>query len=215
MRYFISILFLLAAGNSMAQLADTLKSDFTPTGIRFGVDAVSLAYTFSSDDIHSQLFSVDVDFYRYFLVGEFGVYERTRAGTNGDYHTKGSYWRIGADVNFMQHDPDKSVMSFGLRYGNSYFSDELTTVQADPVYGTRTLSFQNDNLNADWFELVAGLKVPVWKFWMGYNVRLKFGIDKFEDLQFRPYEAPGYGLAGEKDYWEFNYFLMYRIAWRD
>ena len=222
MKYFISIILFFLCGSAFAQdadndIADSLEVDYSPTGLRIGVDAIALGYTFSNDNIDSRLFVADVDFYKYFLVGEFGQYERTRDGANGLYHTKGSYWRLGADMNFFHDDPDNSVLSLGLRYGTSFFSDELTTTINDVVYGSGpvTYQYQNNSISADWFELVAGLKVAVWKFWLGYNARLKFGVDQFEDLSFRPYEIPGYGYGAEKDYWEFNYYIMYRISWKN
>lgn len=216
MKYIFSIILFVTGSFVLAQPADTLEVDYAPTGLRLGFDAVALGYTLKDDQINSQLFVADVDFYRYFLVGEFGRYERTREGGSATYHTKGSYWRLGADMNFFHSDPDKTVLFLGVRYANSYFSDELITLINDGIYSqSRPVSYKNNSLNADWFELVAGLKVPVWKFWLGYNLRLKFGIDKFDDVQFRPYEIPGYGLGAEDDYWEFNYYLMYRIGWGD
>jgi hypothetical protein len=216
MKYSISAILFITSSVAMAQpAADTLEVDYMPTGVRIGIDAVALGYTFSDDQINSQLVVADIDFYRYFLVAELGRYERTREGANNTYTTKGSYWRIGAEMNFFHGDPDNSVLSLGIRYGASYFNDKLITSIDDPVFGTRPEPLENNNVRADWYELVAGLKVPVWKFWLGYNARLKFGIDAFNDLQFRPYEIPGYGLGAEKDYWEFNYFLMYRIEWGD
>lgn len=218
MKYTISLLLLFAGSFAFGQQtnrveADTLEADFMPTGARIGLDAFGLGLSLADDSYSSILFVADVDIYRYFLVGEYGQYKRTRTGENGLYTTDGSYWRIGADVNFFKNDPDGSVLSIGFRYGNSTFDDHLTTTLSNFAYGSRQATFHNEGVRADWFEIVAGLKVPVWKLWFGYNLRLKLGIDTFEEMSFSPYEVPGYGLAAEGDYWEFNYYVMYRIKW--
>ena len=213
-KYFISLLLIVSSSTAYAQEVDTLEADFTPTGVRLGIDAFGIGYSLIDENYSSTLIVADVDFYRYFLVGEFGQYERTRSGEIGQYHTQGTYWRLGADINLFRNDPDKSVLSVGFRYGNSSFNDQLTTTLSSDVYGNPVVTFQNENVNADWYEVVAGLKVAVWKLWLGYNLRLKLGIDTFNDMTFAPYEVPGYGLAAEKDYWEFNYYIMYRISWK-
>ncbi|MGK7389640.1 MAG: DUF6048 family protein [Candidatus Cyclobacteriaceae bacterium M2_1C_046] len=219
LKYTISLLLLFTASLAFAQKAnkmetDTLEAEFMPSGVRIGIDALNLGLSIADDSYSSVLFVADVDIYRYFLVGEYGNYSRTRTGENGVYTTDGSYWRIGADINLFKKNQFGSVLSVGLRYGNSTFSDQLTTTLASYAYGTRQVTYQNEGVKGDWFEFVAGLKVPVWKLWLGYNLRMKMGIDSYEQMAFIPYEVPGYGLAAEKDYWEFNYYIMYRIEWR-
>lgn len=219
LKFIISILLITSAGiaygqNKKSNQADTLKADFIPTGVRLGYDVLGLGLSIANDNLNSKLFVADIDFHRYFLVLEYGQYERTRGSENSLYNTDGSFWRVGTDVNFFHRDPDKSVFSIGLRYGNSTFDDQLTTTISSDIFGDRLVTFQNDNVNADWFELVLGLKVPVWKLWLGYNMRMKIGIDDFKHMDFSPYEVPGYGLAAENDYWEVNYYVMYRIGWR-
>lgn len=222
-KYFISTVLFLVAISSSAQemeveekntiVPDSLKPSYTPTGIRLGIDAFALGQTILNDEISSLLFMADIDFDRYFLVTEYGNYARTRSGENAIYEVDGSYYRIGVDINFLKNDPDNSMLSFGIRYGNANFNDRAEVNFSNNLYPNQTVVFENAGLSADWFELVAGLKVPVWKFWMGYNLRVKFGVDEFKDNRFSSYEVPGYGLAAEKDYWEFNYFVMYRIEW--
>lgn len=231
MRYIISIIVIFVlSGTCAAQPTDTTEVSekvkdiiqpkdpdrWKPSGVRLGIDVVPAVQSFINDEFNSAyLIVADIDFHRYFFVAEYGTLDRNRIGTAGEYNVNGSYWRAGIDANLFKNDPDNSVLSIGLRYGRSRFSDQLQTTIFDEFYGPQDLIFSNSNLSGDWFELVAGLKVKIWKFWLGYNFRLKLGIDDYLDQDFVPYEVPGYGLAGESDYWEANYYLMYRIEWRE
>jgi len=70
----------------------------------------------------------------------------------------------------------------------------------------------NTDLKADWFELVAGMRVKLFRaVWMGYTGRYKFAVDTFEDRALIPQHVPGYGRADLRSTWEFNYWLMIRL----
>lgn len=214
MRYIISCILLFATLGSFAQEPDTVKISYAPTGLRIGVDAVKIGRSLAEEHLNTNLFTADIDFYRYFLVVEYGQYSRKRISEISTYQTDGGFFRAGVDVNFFHRQKDKSVLSFGLRYADATFSEELTSSYSDPYFGSGVQHFSNKDLNANWMEIVGSLKVPVWKFWLGYSARLKFWAGDFEDQSFKPYEIPGYGYAADKGNWEFNYYIMYRIGWK-
>lgn len=199
-----------------AQSADTLKRNrFLPTGIRVGTDILALAKTSFDDTFDGWELNADVDFYRYYFAVDYGYWARHYVTDEGIYSNGGDYVRLGVDVNFLKKDPDKNMFFFGMRYGRSAFSEDLTIDKIDPVWGPINTTLTNSNVSAQWFELTTGLRVKIWKMiWLGYTARLKFGLSTGNTPDMLPHDVPGYGSAEEDSYWGFNYQIFVRLPVR-
>lgn len=217
MRSIINILILILPLTLAAQKADTVqkKKDFFPTGIRLGVDVISIIRTLTDESFAGYEYCADVDFYRYYLVAEAGRWERTFSTPEEGYSNGGNYFRIGVDVNFLLKDPDKNMFFFGMRYGMGNYSEKLIVAATDPVWGSNTTTYTNTDVQAGWYELTTGLRVKMFKFfWMGYTARYKFGLNTNEPRGFISHDVPGYGKTENPSTWGFNYQLLFRIPIR-
>jgi hypothetical protein len=195
--------------------ADTIKIDYRPTGIRIGTDAIAIARNFYDKTYSGWEVNADVDFYRYYLAVDVGSWSRTYLPDSGSYSNKGSYWRVGADVNFLLKDPDRNMLFFGLRYGYSNFSESMRVLDSDKIWGTFSNTYSNPDVTARWLELNAGLRVKIWKMiWMGYTARFKFGLKTKGYIDMIPSDVPGYGSTDKDNTWGFNYQIFFRIPVR-
>ncbi len=207
---------MLVAADLFAQAGDsTSVPNFRPTGFRLGVDLVPIARSLVDKDFSGWELAADVDFYRFFLLGEFGSMRTAELTGDGELATNGNYYRFGMDVNFIKNDPDQNAFFVGIRIGRSSFSEKLQYSYQDPAWGNGSREAIIEDGKAGWAELVTGLKVKVWKeLWMGFTSRNKFGLTAEGSYALNPYHDPGYGLAGRRSYWGFNYYLFYRIPFR-
>ena len=213
-KYFISS-FLLAGHLIFAQAPDSARSKFAPSGLRIGTDLITLSKGQLTDKFNGWEVNADVDFYRYFLAIDYGLWERSLAIKNGAYQNNGNYWRIGVDVNFLLKDPDRNMFFLGFRYAGSSFDESLTYQYTDVNFGTVFNQLNNNARKAHWGELVSGLRVKIWRgLWMGYTGRMKFGSGQRGVKQFDTYEIPGYGTLAKDLYWGFNYQIFWRLEWR-
>lgn len=219
MRFIISILLLSVSTVGWAQNnIDTLlnaKPSFLPTGIRAGADVISVVRTFTDNTFSGFEINGDIDFNRYYLAVELGRWERELSTDLEQYANRGNYFRLGVDVNFLKKDPEKNMLFFGARYGHGTFSEDISIISEDPIWGDLTSSYANNNVRANWIELTTGLKVKVLgNFWMGYTARFKFGLNTNAPRGFIPHDVPGYGKTYNDNTWGFNYYLIYRIPVR-
>lgn len=192
----------------------TLK-DYIPTGVRLGTDVLALIRSGYDDSFSGWEVNADIDFRRYFLAVDLGNWQRSIASEQGSYSNDGTYFRIGADMNFLTRDPDKNVLFFGVRYGRSIFSENFFAIVEDPVWGDQEGTYTNQDVSARWFELTGGLKVKVWKFiWLGYTARFKFGLATGDTPGMLPYDIPGYGSNDKHSTWGFNYQVLIRLPAR-
>lgn len=190
------------------------KKDFFPTGVRVGVDAVSIIRSQIEDDFSGYEFNADVDFYRYYLNVEVGRWERTFSNKSDDYTNSGTYMRVGIDINFLTKDPEKNMFFIGARYGLGKYSENFSTAIVDPVWTDQTITLKNNDMKAGWGELTTGLRVRMFPFfWMGYTARYKFALNT-SDGSFDSNDVPGYGGTSKQSTWGFNYQLMVRIPVR-
>jgi hypothetical protein len=84
-----------------------------------------------------------------------------------------------------------------------------------PIYGQNIVDHINPDVNAHWYELTAGIRVKMWKFfWMGYTGRFKFGLSTNATGNMIPSDVPGYGRTDREQTWGFNYQLIFRIPIR-
>lgn len=188
------------------------KEYFIPTGLRIGTDLITAIKGTRSNTFDGWELNGDVDFYRYYLTFDYGQWSKIEILKNGWYNNDGNYWRLGADVSFLKKDPDRNMFFLGLRYAHSSFSDSISYTFADTNFGVIQKNLVNDNLTASWFEITSGLRVKIWKFfWMGYTARLKLSPKIHGEGELKSFDIPGYGRAGTKNYWGFNYQLFFRI----
>jgi hypothetical protein len=163
--------------------------------------------------------NADIDFYRYFLVFDYGKWSRSYQGENLDYSNSGRYWSIGSDVNFLTKDEDRNMFFLGLRYARSRFDETFRVIDEDENWGVNDRyadPYINNAVPARWLELTSGIKVKMFKnFWMGYTARFKFGLKTGDTPEMVPHDIPGYGKTNKETTWGFNYQLMYRIPLRD
>lgn len=202
---------------------DTVKGKFIPSGIRVGFDLISFGQdivekgiqAFSGDGFNELHFTADIDFYRYFLNIEYGIYNRQWTRTDGFYINTGDFYKIGPDINLLHRDPDASALFFGLRYAWANFSDEVVYNTESEFWGSGGNRVSNDDLSADWFELTTGLKVKLTRIlWLGYTARFKFSVDTFEGRQLIPHWIPGFGRADERTWWGLDYWLIIKIPFK-
>lgn len=188
---------------------------FLPTGLRVGTDVISLAKSEFQNNFSGYEFTADIDFWRYYAVFEYGSWARAFKSDAGPYNNNGTYWRVGADVNFLLKDADRNMFFLGMRYGHSTFSETYQIAVTDPIWGSLTQTYTNTDVSARWTELTAGIKVKVWKFiWMGYTGRFKFWLKTGDTPTMLPHDVPGYGLTSRESYWGFNYYVFLRVPFR-
>jgi hypothetical protein len=195
--------------------ADTTARRFIPTSIRFGPDLVGFTRGQLMNDFKGWEVAADVDFYRYYLVAEYGTWSVYDLIDNGLYTNDGTYYRIGVDVNFLKNDPDKNMFFLGGRFGHSSFTDELTYTYEVPPFPSTTRHLTNRHVIGTWAEMTLGLKVKIWGwFWLGATGRLKFGLDLDGNGDLTSYDVVGYGRNFKSTWWGFNYYAMVRIPFK-
>lgn len=198
-----------------AQQADTVSRSFIPTGLRLAADLVPPVYALADNRFKGYEFSADIDFYRYYLAFDAGRWQQHLEGTDSRYESKGNYYRVGVDVNFLKNDPDKNMLFFGLRYGRSRFDENLQRTVTDPVWGTYTDYQAAIGRRAGWLEVTGGLRIKMYRFiWMGYTVRYKFGLHTRQSANLDVYQVPGYGSTFKPATWGFNYLILFRLPLR-
>lgn len=192
------------------------KSFFIPTGLRIGTDLVALGVNAFGDNRQRYEFQADVDFHRIYLIGSYGVNQYQTSGEEFEYTNNGNYFRIGLEADFLKFDPDHNTLTFGLRYARANYSESLTTDILSPIYGPYQENLNNETVSARWFEMTTGLRVMVLKnLYMGYTFRIQLNRKIFNATEFRSYDIPGFGRAEFKNRWTFNYYLTYRIPWKE
>jgi hypothetical protein len=205
--------------------ADTVLMDsvihkkFAPTGLRIGADVVSPIKTQIRDDFTGWEFGADVDIHRYLLSAEVGHWGRNFRKDSTDYSStysnNGSYWRVGIDVNFLTHDPERNVFFLGMRYARAKYSENMAVIATDDLWGTINHNYSNNGISANWLELNLGLKVKIYKvIWMGYRGSMKFGLKKDSSGEIVSHDVPGYGSTFRDTTFGFTYSIYVRIPFR-
>jgi len=210
-KYLISIFWVIAA----IPVCVMAQSKYLPSAIRIGTDLTKLGQTLIDEERIFYEFHADIDVHKYFLVFDYGTAESTRLEEEFTYFNEGSYFRYGIDHNFMYGNKDQNVLSFGIRYAETRFNDQLNYFIANEVWGENNLASSNDEMKGRWYEITGSLKARVWKqLYLGYTVRFKFafkinGVDNYE-----PFSAPGFGRADGPNNVGLNYHIFYRIPFR-
>ncbi len=217
-KYFFSLLCLCAAtlvGAQEKTAQDTTRHKLLPTGLRVGTDLMAIARTQVLDRYEGWEVHADIDFTRYYLAVDYGTWRSDFALDNGSYQNDGTYFRVGADVNFLLKDPDRNMVFLGVRYARSQFSHTANYSFEDAVFGEIDQTVTSADAQGAWREITGGLRVKIWKWvWMGYTARFKFGLNTKGEGDLKAYDVPGYGRTIKPNTWGFNYQLFLRIPVR-
>ncbi|HMP98140.1 MAG TPA: DUF6048 family protein [Cyclobacteriaceae bacterium] len=207
------ILILLVSLISSAQVIPDTVQSFKPTGIRVGTDLLVLGKSFYKEGFYGWEVNGDIDFNKYLFAIDIGGSGREFYPLEtGLYSNNGVYFRLGADINFLQNDPQGNMLMLGIRYGRSVFNENLQITAIDDFWGEQFFDLNNTNTRGRWMELTTGLRVKIFKYFMlGYTGRFKFFPKSTAEGELIAYEIPGYGIKDLNIYWGFNYQLFFNI----
>ena len=220
----IALVLLSVAGN--AQEKATAKKDSIPVkkeryGLRLGVDLFKLTRSFYETDYRGLELVGDYRLTRrHYLAGEIGNENKTVDDDQVNFTTKGTYMKVGFDYNSFQNWGDmENIISVGLRYGLSSFSQTLNSYQVynpNPYFGESPVIIsgeQFDGLSAQWVEVVAGMKAEVFNnVFVGFSVRLNRLVSQNRPNNFDNLYIPGFNRTYNGDFGVgFNYTISYFI----
>jgi hypothetical protein len=187
-------------------------------GIRIGYDLSRSTLQYLQPE--RKAFEISGDFeikQNYYLTAEYGQQIVDMKNPGYDYVSDGYYARMGLDYNFSKNKKDVNAYEMvfgGLRYGYANYSHQATNIIFQSNYwGTETLnSLPEFNMNAHWFEVVAGVRGELFKnFFIGWSFRGRVMIWQKKDSAMYTYNIPGYGKGNKKSQVGFNYSVYYRI----
>jgi hypothetical protein len=209
-----------------AQEVSETKKDSIPLkkeryGLRLGVDLFKLTRSFYETDYRG--LEVVGDFRltrRHYLAAEIGNENKTVDDDQLNFTTKGTYVKVGFDYNTYENWLNmENIISIGLRYGVSSFSQTLNSYQIynpNPYFGEEPMVLdgtQYDGLTAQWVEVVAGMKVEVLKnIFVGFSFRLNRLVSQKRPNNFDNLYIPGFNRTYNGDFGVgFNYTVSYFI----
>ena len=220
LKYFISIflIFLFTSAFSQEKAKDTIKYK-DRYGLRVGVDVFQPVYSFIDKDRKGLEFVGDYRITkRFFIAAELGFSEATTKEDYFEFYTNGQYIKAGADFNaYKNWIGMENMIVVGLRYAFSNFNQTLNeyTINADPFLPNQTITtpVTYEGLNAQWIELVLGLKAEILhNVFMGFSFRWNQMIASKEPENFKNLYVPGFNKVYlNNNGFGFNYTISYLI----
>nr|WP_294777918.1 DUF6048 family protein [uncultured Flavobacterium sp.] len=220
----IALVLLSLTGN--AQEKTSAKKDSIPPkmeryGLRLGVDLFKLTRSFYEKDYRGLELVGDYRLTRkHYLAAEIGNEDKTVDDDQLNFTTKGTYLKVGFDYNSYQNWLDmENIISIGLRYGVSSFSQTLNSYDlynpnhyfedSPTIYPNQKFS----GLSAQWIEVVAGMKAEVFNnVFVGFSFRLNRLVTQKQPNNFENLYIPGFNRTYNGDFGVgFNYTVSYFI----
>ena len=206
----------------------TIKKDSIPVkkeryGLRLGVDLFKLTRSFYETDYRGLELVGDYRLTRrHYLSAEIGNENKTVDDDQVNFTTKGTYIKVGFDFNSFQNWGNmENIVSVGLRYGVSSFSQTLNSYQIynpNPYFGESPVIIPTENnkfdgLSAQWIEVVAGMKAEVFNnVFVGFSFRLNRMISQKIPNNFDNLYIPGFNRTYNGAFGVgFNYTVSYFI----
>lgn len=198
-------------------------------GLRVGVDLHRLTRSFYDDGFRA--IEVVGDFRlnkKLYAAAELGNVDYTVDDRQLNFTTKGSYLKIGLDVNAYENWLDmENMIYFGFRYGFSTFNHTLNsyTIYQNSDVGNaegqgnyfEDVTVQSgekfSGLSAHWVELVGGVKAELFaNIYLGFSVRINSLISNKKPKDFDNLYIPGFNRTYDGSFGVgFNYTLSYLI----
>lgn len=190
-------------------------------GVRVGVDLYKLTRGFYDSNYKGIELVGDYRLTKnYYLAAELGSENKTTQDTRLTSTAKGTFIKAGFDYNGYENWLNmENIISIGLRYGMSSFSQELDSYKiynSHPYWGelpSIDSSKKFSGLSAGWLEVVAGLKVKVINnVFVGFSIRMNTLLfnkkpDNFENLYIPGFNRTYNGNFGAG----FNYTVTYFV----
>ncbi len=209
----------ISAQETTEPVSDTLVTPSQKYGIRLGGDILKLARTALEDGYSGFELMGDIRISkRLYAAAEIGIENRDWNKDNLVSTTNGSYLKLGGDFNAYRNWLGmNNAISVGLRYGISYFSQELLSY---PIYTTDTTfpsTIRNDprkysGLNANWIEFILGVKTELFNnLFLSINVQLKRLVNEKKPDNFDNLIIPGFNKTN--DYSKFGVGYGYTISY--
>ena len=210
--------------NEQVKQNAVVKKDSIPIkkeryGLRMGVDLFRLTRSFYEKDYRGIELVGDFRLTRsYYLAAEIGNENKTVDDTQLNFTTEGSYLKVGFDYNSYENWLNmENIISIGLRYGVSSFSQTLNSYQ---VYNTNSYFEEAPvvidgekfkGLSAQWIEVVAGMKAEVFNnIFIGFSFRLNRMVSQKLPNNFDNLYIPGFNRTYNGDFGVgFNYTVSY------
>ena len=170
-------------------------------GFRVGVDLYKLTRAFYDKNYKGLELVGDYRLTKkYFLAAEVGNENKTTDDDRLNTTAKGTYIKAGFDYNGYENWLNmENVISIGMRYGFSSFSQQLNTYKiynANPYFGevpAITSGTKYNGLTASWIEVVAGVKAKVFdNVFVGFSLRLNTLISNKKPDNFDNLYIPGF-----------------------
>lgn len=200
---------------------DTIPVKMNRYGVRVGVDLYKLTRGFYDSNYKGIEFVGDYRLTKnYFLAAELGNENKTTEDARLNTTAKGSYLKVGFDYNAYENWLDmENIISIGLRYGASTFSQELNNYKiynANPYWGEKpweTSGEKFSGLTASWIEVVLGLKAKVINnVFMGFSIRLNTLVSNHKPANFDNLYIPGFNRTYNGNFGTgFNYTVTYFV----
>lgn len=232
--FYISLLLGSQIGHGQQQaeefsvvISDTLDiEDRIPLSFRFGVDLYRIILSQVENEYNG--FEVVADLRlgeNLFIALELGDVKTTKQVEQVNFTTSGNYLKLGFDYNMYENLKGmNNYITVGLRFASSSHSHILnnyTILDRTRFWPGSDLSINDGfatgdrpNLNAQWFEVVAGFKVQLLKnIYMGLSLRLNRLLSDKVPENFDNIYIPGFNKKTEDNKFGagFNYTLTYSI----
>lgn len=188
-------------------------------GSTVGLEIAGIANHLLGSDILSTEVSFQVNLLNRFMpvveIG-YGKVNTISDATEIKYNTASPYYRIGADYNFFYNKTHlPGYLYGGIRYGFSTFKYDVDApAMTDSNYGGQLeipFSYHEMNTTAHWLEIVAGMKVKIYKsFCMGWSVRYKKRLSYSKHDNTEPWYIPGFGKNASSAF-TLSYHIMYNL----
>lgn len=213
------LIFLTLNKMAFAQKKKVKFDSLQNSSFGFGYDVSRLYMTALHPQDRRLEIMTDWNHNKHFIVAEYGEATDVKDGPGYNYLSNGYYFRLGYEKNFLINTDD--IYFFGGRYAfsNYHFNAYNVVLQGDPandnLYGKSSYVIANQKVNAQWVEMVTGLKVKMFSvFYLGFTARVKLNVTMTSGLPFTPFYTPGYGVADNAGNLGFNYYIQFRFPYR-
>lgn len=190
-------------------------------GLRLGIDLFKLTRSFYEKEYRGLELVGDYRLTRkHFLAAEIGNENKTVDDDRLNFTTKGTYLKIGFDYNTYENWGNmENMITLGLRYGVSSFSQTLNSYQlynTYPYFGPvdeTNVGTPYKGLAAQWIEIVTGVKAKVFNnVFIGFSFRVNRLLSQKKPDNFDNLYIPGFNRTYDGNFGVgFNYTVSYFI----